>query len=263
MGIHVIGATGKTGRRVVERLTAAGHDATGLSRPAFDWQEPATWAPALTGVDALYLTYYPDLAVPGAPEAIREVVAIAVEQGARRIVLLSGRGEHNAQVCEEIVAASGVEHTLLRASWFAQNFTEGHLRDFVQHGAIALPAGPVAEPFIDAGDIADVAVAALTGDGHAGRLYELTGPRLLTFAEAAAEISAAAGKPVAYHPLSLEDFRAMMVDAVGEASAELLTNLCAEVLDGRNASLGTGVRDALGREPRDFADFCRAADWAA
>ncbi len=89
-----------------------------------------------------------------------------------------------------------------------QNFTEGYLLDPVREGVIALPAGDVAEPFVDVDDIADVAVAALTEDGHTGRLYELTGPRLLTFAEVAAELSKATGRDIVYVPLGIEEYAA-------------------------------------------------------
>lgn len=260
--LAVIGATGTTGHRIVERLTALGHDVRPLSRrttPRFDWDEPATWADALAGVRGLYVSFYPDLAAPGAPATIEALTATAREVGVERIVLLSGRGEHNAGVCEDIVRTSGIDHTLVRASWFTQNFTEGQLRDSVLGGLLALPAGDVAEPFVDADDIADVAVAALTEPHHGGRTYELTGPRLLTFDAAVQEIAAVTGTPLAYVPVDPESFRQALTDQVGADHADLLTGLCVEVFDGRNASLGRGVQDALGREPRDFADVCRTA----
>ncbi|MDH3475976.1 MAG: NAD(P)H-binding protein [Rhodospirillales bacterium] len=220
--ILVLGATGKTGRRIVQRLSAQGRAVRQGSRradPSFDWEDPVTWPAALDGVEAVYVSFYPDLAVPGAPAAIEALASCAAAAGVERLVLLSGRGEVNAQRCEEIVRASGIPFTLIRASWFAQNFDEGHLLAPVLGGTVALPAGEVREPFVDVDDIAEVAVAVLTDARHAGRLYEVTGPEL----------------------------------------ANLLTDLCAEVLDGRNASLGDGVQQALGRAPRDFADYCRAA----
>ncbi|MGY0235853.1 NAD(P)H-binding protein [Longispora urticae] len=258
----VIGATGKVGRRVLDLLAGQGLPTRAGSRrsdPAFDWDSPGTWADALAGVGNLCVSYFPDLAAPGAPAAIEALTAAAVEAGVGRFVLLSGRGERNAQLCERIVQESGLDHTLLRASWFAQNFSEGHLLEPVLGGVVALPAGQVAEPFVDVDDIAEVALAALTDDRHSGKLYELTGPRLLTFAEAAAEISAAAGRQVSYVPVTSEEFRAALTEAAGPEYADLLTGLCAEVLDGRNASVAHGVREALGRGPRDFGDFCRAA----
>lgn len=260
--ILVIGSTGKTGRRIVHRLTERGfavREGSRRSEPPFDWDKPETWPEALRGVEAVYISYYPDLAFPGAPEKIDALTKSAAEAGVKRLVLLSGRGEAKAQACEDIVRACGLDCTLVRASWFSQNFDEGHLLGPVLGGVIALPAGDVREPFVDADDIADVAVAALTDERHAGQLYELTGPRLLSFAEAAAEISKAAGREIQYAAVSSDDFRAAMVEVTGPVLADMFTELCREVFDGRNASLGDGVQKALGRDPRDFTGFCRAA----
>jgi uncharacterized protein YbjT (DUF2867 family) len=260
--ILVIGSTGKTGRRIAQQLTDRGHTVRGVSRrtePRFDWEDRSTWPAALAGVGSAYISFVPDLAADGAPALIEELVATAAGAGVRRLVLLSGRGESNAERCEQIVRAGSRETTVLRASWFGQNFTEGHLLPAVLDGVIALPAGDVAEPFVDLDDLADVAVAALTEDRHADRLYELTGPRLLTFAEAAAEITEAAGHEVSYLPVTSEQFHAGLLPEVGPAYADLLTNLCQEVFDGRNASVADGVQQAIGRRPRDFAVLCAAA----
>ncbi len=257
----VIGATGKTGRRIVQKLRARGHLVREGARQTpipFDWDRLDTWAPALKGVHSAYIAYAPDLAFPGATQKIESLTHAARQAGVAHLVLLSGRNETHAQRCEAIVQASGLSYTLVRASWFSQNFSEGHLLDPVLQGFIALPAGTVQEPFVDVDDIADVAVAALTYSQHQGRLYELTGPRLLTFAQAAAEISSAAGRPVQYVPLSLQAFREGMTPAVGAALANMYTDLCKEVFDGRNACLADGVQQALGRAPRDFAAFCEA-----
>lgn len=261
--VLVVGGTGKTGRRVAERLTARGVPVRIGSRsatPAFDWEDPSGWAAALDGAGAAYITYYPDLAAPGAPEAVRALVDQALAQGVRRLVLLSGRGEEEAQQAEQVLQASGADWTIVRASWFSQNFSEGVVRDGVVAGEIALPAGDVGEPFVDADDIADVVVAALTEDGHAGQLYEVTGPRLLTFAEATAEIARATGRPVRYTRVPAEDFAAMLAEQGTPAEfTELLLYLFTTVLDGRNASLADGVQRALGRAPKDFADYARDA----
>lgn len=261
--ILVLGGTGKTGRRVAERLTAAGVPARVGSRsgtPPFDWEDEATWAPALRGAESVYVSYYPDLGVPAAPPAIEAFTGVAAENGVRRLVLLSGRGEEESLRAERSVIDSGMEWTVVRCSWFNQNFDEGAFTEYVQAGELAVPAGDVPEPFIDADDIADVAVAALTDDRHAGQVYEMTGPRLLTFDDALEEISRAAGHEVRLVRISHDEFAA----GLGEAGLPddwvwLLTYLFREVLDGRNASLGDGVQRALGREPRDFADYARAA----
>jgi len=259
----VLGGTGKTGRRVAERLEACGEPTRIGSRtgePPFDWDDQTTWAPALEGVGAAYVTYYPDLAIPGAVEAVRLFADLAVEAGVRRLVLLSGRGEEEAQHAEQVVREADTEWTIVRCAWFSQNFSENYLLDPILSGEVVLPAGDVPEPFVDADDIADVAVAALTEDGHAGQLYELTGPRLLTFAEAIGEISKAIGREIRFVPVSIDEFASEAAEqgAPGELIS-LLRRLFGEVLDGRNAHLTDGVRRALGREPRDFADYARDA----
>jgi uncharacterized protein YbjT (DUF2867 family) len=257
----VLGGTGKTGRRVVERLRARGWPVRIGSRtgdPAFDWTDDRTWPAAVQGVRAVYITYYPDLAAAGASDAIRAFARVAVASGVRHLVLLSGRGEAEAERSEQIVRESGADWTILRASWFSQNFSENFLLEPILAGDLALPAGDVGEPFVDAGDIADAAVAALTEDWHAGRLYELTGPRLWTFAEATAEIARAAGRPIAYTPLSRDEYAERLLrDRVPPELVRLIVYLFAEVLDGRNAYVADGVRRALARPPRDFGDYVR------
>jgi uncharacterized protein YbjT (DUF2867 family) len=261
--ILVLGATGKTGRRVVERLQARGVPTRAGSRtaqPPFDWEDRDTWAPALSGVAAVYVTYYPDLAVPGAREAVGELALLAREQGVQRLVLLSGRGEEEAQRSEEVVKEAGIDWTILRSSWFDQNFSEGFLIDSVLEGAVALPVGGVREPFVHADDLADIAVAALTEDGHAGQLYEVTGPRLLSYADAVAEIAAATGRDVRFETISMDEFAGGLAQAgLSDDEAWLVKYLFSEVMDGRNESLADGVQRALGREPRDFSDFVRDA----
>lgn len=259
----VLGGTGKTGRRVAERLVARGVPIRIGSRsgtPPFDWEDQNTWSPALANVKAVYVTYYPDLAVPGASTAIRAFSNMAVKRGVQRLVLLSGRGEEEAQRCEQIVQNAGTNWTILRASWFSQNFSEGPFQELVRGGMVALPAGPVGEPFIDAEDIADVAVAALTEDGHAGQLYELTGPRLLTFTEAVGEIARASNREVRYQQIPPKVFTTALVEqGIPADTVSLLNYLFTTVLDGRNAHLTNGVQRALGRQPRDFNDYARAA----
>jgi uncharacterized protein YbjT (DUF2867 family) len=248
---------------VGERLEARGLPVRVGSRsgePPFDWEDEATWAPALRDVGAVYVTYYPDLAAPGAANAVRSFAELAVESGVRRLVLLSGRGEEEARRAELAVQGVDAEWTIVRSSFFSQNFSESFFLEPILGGELALPVDGVAEPFVDAEDIADVAVAALTEDGHAGQLYELTGPRLLTFAEAVEEISLASGREIRYVPVSVEQFAsALSRDRVPSEVVELLTYLFTEVLDGRNARLTDGVRRALGRKPRDFADYAREA----
>jgi uncharacterized protein YbjT (DUF2867 family) len=259
--ILVPGSTGKSGRRIAERLSArhlpVRHGSRSATRP-FDWNDPLTWVPVIEGVKAVYVCYYPDLSVAGATDAIQSFTDLAVSRGVRRLVLLSGRGEPEAQRCEDIVRRSGVEWTLLRASWFAQNFSEAHFLEPIRDGELALPVADIGEPFVDVDDIADVAIAALTQDGHAGQLYELTGPRLVSFAEAVAQIAQASGRAIRFTRVSMAEYTAALEEARLPAQiVELIRYLFTDVLDGRNASVKDGVIRALGRPPRDFRDYVR------
>lgn len=257
----VLGGTGKTGRRIANSLEAKGAPIRIGSRsafPAFDWNHEAGWDNCLKNAESVYINYAPDLAVPGATDAIQAFVNRAKNHGVKRLVLLSGRGEAEAQACERIVQESDLEWTIVRASWFNQNFSEGAFLDMVLNGQITLPAGDVAEPFVDVDDIAEVVVAALTEPGHAGEVYEVTGPRLMTFADIASELSTATGREIAFIQIPHDAF----VAGIKESGAPkevvwLLDYLFSTVLDGRNANLADGVQRALGRPPRDFADYAR------
>jgi uncharacterized protein YbjT (DUF2867 family) len=254
----VLGATGKTGRRVALRLATRGVPTRVGSRsgePPFDWEDKATWAPALHDVESVYVSYFPDLAVPGALAAVRSFAELAVESGVRRLVLLSGRGEEEAQRTELAVQEAGAEWTIVRCAWFSQNFSENYLLEPILGGEVVLPAGDVPEPFVDADDIADVAVAALTDDRHIGEVYELTGSRLMTFASAVVEIAEATGRDIRYVPLTIEEYAAGAAEhGVPPDFVGFLTYLFSDVL-GHNAYLTDGVQRALGREPGDFSDF--------
>ncbi len=257
--ILLIGGNGKTGRRVAERLRALGRPVRTGSRSsaiAFVWEDESTWGAALDGVSAAYVTYYPDLAFPGATEAVGRLAAFAVARGVRRLVLLAGRGEEGAVAGEDALKASGCDWTVVRAGWFNQNFSESFFLGPVRSGELVLPAGDAVEPFVDADDIADVVVAALTDDRHIGRTYELSGPRPLSFHDVARELSAATGRTIAYVPVGTDDYRAALREA-GEP--EEFADLFILITDGRNAAPVHGVREVLGREPKDFTDYVKEA----
>jgi uncharacterized protein YbjT (DUF2867 family) len=261
--ILVTGGTGKTGRRVIKRLEQLKWPLRVGSRsgkPPFDWRDAATWKPALEGMDAVYIAFQPDLAVPGAVDIIQRFTKTAAAAGVKKLVLLSGRGEKEAEECEQVVMKAGLDWTILRASWFCQNFSEGAFLEAIQAGHLALPAGDIGEPFIDADDIADVAVAALTEEGHNSQLYELTGPRLLSFKEAAREISNATGKAIQYEQVPAAAYTEVLGSyGLPEDVIWLVNYLFTEVLDGRNASLKDGVQRALGRKPIDFSVYVQKA----
>lgn len=259
----LIGGNGTTGSRVARRLRALGHPlriGSRSSAPAFDWNDRASWPAAVKGAGAAYITYYPDVTVPGAVEAIEAFVDLALNNGCRRLVFLSGRGEEEAERAEQVLIRSGADWTVVRSAWFMQNFSENFFLDGVRAGEVAFPANGVTEPFVDAEDIADVVAKAVTEDGHAGEIYELTGPRLMTFADAVGEIGEATGRDIRYVPITVEaQTVALTRQGVPDDYVQLLEYLAREVLDGRNESLSDGVQRALGRAPRDFADYARDA----
>lgn len=258
----VLGATGKTGSRIARHLREKGVPVRLGSRsasPAFDWNNEVGWDVCLQGVQAVYVNFAPDLAIPGATDAIQAFVERAKHHGVKRLVLLSGRGEEEAQACERIVQGSGIDWTIVRASWFYQNFSEGAFVDMVLSGHIALPAGEILEPFVDVDDIAEVAVAALTESGHTGEIYEVTGPRLMTFADIASDLSDATGREIAYIQIPHEAFAAGIAESGAPKDvAWLLDYLFATVLDGRNSYLTDGIQRALGRQPKDFIEYASA-----
>lgn len=261
--ILIIGGNGKTGRRVAQRLTEQRLPVRIASRsgnPSFDWNNKASWKQVLEGVGAIYITYYPDLAAPGAADAVGAFAKLAVENDVKRLVLLSGRGEEEAQRSEKALQETGADWTILRSSWFAQNFSEHFLLEPVLSGMIALPVGDVKEPFIDVEDIADVAVATLTDVNHVGQVYELSGPRALTFAEVTKEIAKASGRDIRYKSISTEQFISeLQQQGLPEDIISLMEELFTKVLDGRNSHVTNGVQQALGRDPRDFRDYARSA----
>jgi uncharacterized protein YbjT (DUF2867 family) len=257
--ILIIGKNAKTGRRVEQRLQGMGWHTRAVSRsthPRFDWQERSSWRSAMEGTVSAYVTYQPDLAIPQALSDIRAFVELARESGLQHIVLLSGRGEEGAQKAEAIIESSGMSWNVLRASWFFQNFSESFLIDGIVNGVLALPAGNTPEPFIDVEDIAEVAVAALSGQLQHNRVYELSGPRAMSFADCMSEISAALQRPVKYRQIPIDDYiNGLAEQGFPEQMQWLLRELFTVVLDGRNSQPVNGVKEALGRPATDFATY--------
>jgi uncharacterized protein YbjT (DUF2867 family) len=260
--ILVLGANGKTGKRVVERLQKRNDVEIIMgSRNAkipFDWENPETWPAVLSGANTVYITFQPDLAIPAATEIIREFTLLATRLGVQKMVLLSGRGEKEAQVCEEIVKASAKEWTIVRASWFNQNFSESFFLEPVLAGFVALPRAEALEPFTDADDIADVVTECLLNDKHNGQTYELTGPELLTFSEAVSIIAKASDRTIQFQPLTLEEYNQMLREyQVPEDYIWLVNYLFEQVLDGRNSSITNDIERVIGRKPTDFGTYAK------
>lgn len=258
--ILILGGNGKTGRRVAQLLSKESDVEVRLASrsttPSFDWEKPETWLEAIKGIDTAYITFQPDLAIPTAPETIRQFTALATENGVQKMVLLSGRGEKEAQVCEEIVKSTVQKWTIVRASWFNQNFSESIFLEPILAGFVALPKAEILEPFTDADDIAAVVAATLLNEKHNGKTYELTGPRLLNFEQAIAEIAKITGREIIFQSLSLEQYIDMLRQyQVPEDVIWLVNYLFTEVLDGRNSTVTNDIEKVLGRKATDFTDY--------
>ncbi|MGY4397591.1 uncharacterized protein YbjT (DUF2867 family) [Sphingomonas sp. UYAg733] len=257
--ILVLGGTGKTGSRVAARLWDTGHQVQIGSRsatPRFDWDDRGTWGAALAGVSAVYAAYQPDLCVPGAVETVTDFFDVAAKAGVANVVLLSGRGEPEALDAECALQATALDWTIIRASWFFQNFSENYFLDEILAGEIALPDGLADEPFVDAEDIADIAFAALTGNRHNHQIYEVTGPHAIGFPDAIAQIATATGREIAYHKMPMEMYRQSLEAAQLPVDViDLIVYLFDTVLDGRNLRTTDDVQRALDRAPGNFADY--------
>jgi uncharacterized protein YbjT (DUF2867 family) len=261
--VLIVGANGKTGARVKNQLDAAGVSTLGVSRsttPAFDWTNNENWAEVLEAVNAAYLTYHPDLSVPEAEGHIRLFCELAKQAGVEHVVLLSGRGEEGATNAEEALKNSGLNWNIVQASWFAQNFSESFMLDSILDGQMVMPEGTASEPFIDIDDIADVVVASIMEPGLHNRLFEVTGPRLLSFADCAAEISAASGHEVELLEVPMETYIQSLRDQqLPEELIAILRELFGDLFDGRNTYIAKGVEQALGRPATDFKDYVKKA----
>lgn len=260
--ILVLGSNGKTGRRVVERLEQAENIEIRLGsrneKIPFDWEKSESWQAVLQDIDTVYITFQPDLAIPTAVHTIEQFTNLATASGVQKMVLLSGRGEKEAQLCEEIVKQNAKNWTIVRASWFNQNFSESIFLEPILAGVVALPRAEALEPFTDADDIAEVVTEALLNDNHNGKTYELTGPRLLTFEDAVNEIANASGQKIAFQGMPLEDYIQMLREyQVPEDHIWLINYLFEQVLDGRNATVTSDIEKVLGRKAKDFSAYAK------
>jgi uncharacterized protein YbjT (DUF2867 family) len=258
--ILVIGGTGKTGRRVAENLIKSGHNVRVVGRqtnPAFDWDNPDTYDNALKDMDRAYIVYYPDLAVPGSKGAVGTLTEKALKAGLDKVVLLSGKGETEAEACEDIVAISGLNYTLVRASWFNQNFSEGAFLEFVLNGTVALPMPEARIPFVDANDIADVVTKVLVDDSYNGQTITVTGPKKHTFKEVVNMIARAVDREIQYVPITIEAFKKSMKQAgLPDSYVWLFGYLFQEVLGNpKNQDISQDVEKVLGRPAIDFETY--------
>lgn len=258
--ILVLGSTGKTGKRVSEHLQNLQIPIRLGSRqvqPSFDWENYENWEVVFSNIKSVYITFQPDLAVPWAVGAISKLVEVVKTSGVEHLVLLSGRGEKEAQVCENVVINSGLEWTIIRASWFMQNFSENFLIDGILSNNVVLPTIKALEPFVDADDIADVVVEVLTNKvKHSNKIYELTGLELLSFNSVTSQIATALNRTINYTEISMDDYVAMLKSyQVPDDFIWLIQYLFTEVLDGRNESLSNDIENILNRKPTAFSEY--------
>ncbi len=269
----VLGATGKTGSRVASRLLSRGLPVRTAARSGadahFDWDEPKTYAPALQGIERVYLLG------PVMRTDFADQVSVFLDQaeaaGARHVTYLSAHGTDSAppgtamrSVELDLLSRTALTHAILRPAWFMQNFSETFLKPV--GGSIVVPAGDGAEAFVDAVDIAAVASATLTDpQAHAGAQYELTGPEALTIAEAAKIISDTSGQVIDYRDIDRDAWIAGAV--AGGVPAEygaVLSALTETIASGHGSRPSNDIEKATGAPPTTFADFARrtAVAWA-
>lgn len=260
--ILVIGGTGKTGRRVVEQLNKKGFEPRIGSRqasPSFDWNNKDTWVNALNGIERMYVTYYPDLAVPGAKESIESLTYLAQESGVKKIVLLSGKGEIEAEACEKIIIDSGIDYTIVRASWFNQNWSESFFLDAIISGEVALPMSDVLIPFVDANDIAEVASTVLLDDSYNGEIIEVTGPELITFRDIVGIVSKTSNRKLNFYSITLDQYiNGMKQMQIPNDVVWLIEYLFSHVLTNpKNQLVVNDIERVLGRKAKTFLEYAQ------
>lgn len=258
----ILGGTGKTGRRIAKLLTDRGEKVRIGSRratPAFDWHQRDNWDELLASITHLYITYQPDLAVPGAYEAVSELVEKAKVAQVQKIVLLSGKGEVEAQRCETVIKDSGIDYTIIQCNWFSQNWSESFLMGPILEGHVVLPMAEAKIPFVDADDIAEVAVKVFLNDTYNGQTFELTGPITYTFPEAVATIAQETGREIGFTPVSIEAYKGEM-ERMGLPAdyVWLITYLFTEVLGNpANEIVTQNIEEILDRPAKSFGQYVK------
>lgn len=267
--ILLTGGTGKTGRRTARRLAANGHDvllasrgggaAEGLPGIRFDWGDPHTFDAALAEREAVYLLAPSD--VPTSLAAMQPLIDRALAKGIRRFVLLSAsslpKGGPMMGAVHAYLEDNVPEWTVLRPTWFMQNFSEQqHQPTIRDEGVIYSATGDGRVPFIDAEDIAAVAAEALTRRVAFNRDLILTGPQPLSYGDVAETIGATIGRPVRHANLTEAELARRFEAAGMEASyAAILAAMDTAIAGGSEDRLSPDVETATGKVPGAFANF--------
>ncbi|MBB3918402.1 SDR family oxidoreductase [Rhizobium fabae] len=271
--ILVLGATGTVGRHVVDGLLAKGEAVKAASRSGkpvagaegvvFEYGRPETYGPAFEGVDRAHV-----LLASGHVDAKGLLLPI-IEAAAERKVKVVLQSVFGVDADDSIpyrqveiaLEKSGTPYVILRPNWFADNF-HTFWKPGIDHGQIAVPAADGKSSFIDARDIAASSVAALTSSAFDGKAFNLTGPQALSYEEAAAILSEATGKPIAYDAISDEAFIAILTGAGVPADyASFLASIFYPVRQGWTAVVTNDVETLTGKAPRPLKTY--AADYAA
>jgi uncharacterized protein YbjT (DUF2867 family) len=278
MTILLTGVTGTCGRPIAKALAGSGARvralvrvpakaadlaAMGIELVAGDLTRPETFGAAFMGVERAFLL---------APNVLNQLeielgfVYAARAHGVRHLVKLSAIGAsiaHPARVTrwhgavELALRGAGMAWTVIRPSFFMQNLLHS-APTIARDGRIYLPMGSGRTGMIDVRDVAPVAVRCLTEDGHDGRIYTLTGPASISFAEAATAIGAAIGKRVDYVAISPAEFKgAMLGFGVAEWEVDYMNEIFAEIAKDHGDSVTGSVERLTGRAPRDIHVFAR------
>jgi ergot alkaloid biosynthesis protein len=273
--VLVIGATGNTGRHIVSRLTELGftvRTATRQERPPdstpehvrFDWADASSHEAALSGVDRMYLV---------APAMVEDPSVLmvpfierALERGVRRVVLLSSsavpEGTPGLGTVHRFIRERAPEWAVLQPSWFMQNFAEArhhHGTSLKRDGVLVTATGDGRVGFVDARDIAEVAVRALADERSHDTAHVITGPQALRYDDIAAVLSQVLGRPIRHvHVDPDEARRHMMGVGMPEQYARLLVQLDEAIARGTEAHVTQTVSRVTSREPRTFEAFARA-----
>ncbi|WP_016905803.1 NmrA family NAD(P)-binding protein [Streptomyces xiaopingdaonensis] len=262
--VLVIGATGTTGGRTAARLAAAGHRVKAASRRgtavraaesvAFDWYDPTTHAAALEGADRVYLL--PPLGETDPAAVMLPFLDRARDAGVRRAVLLSSsaipEGGPAVGAVHRALPELFPEWAVLRPCWFMQNFTgdHAHARSIREKGVVLSATGDGRVGFVDAEDIAAVAVRALTDTEAPGTDLVLTGPETLSYDDVAALFAEVAGRSVVHRRVSYEELSARLTEQVPPEFAALLAGLDRAIAGGAEDRVTDTVLRVTGRPPR-------------
>ncbi|TGL21748.1 NmrA family transcriptional regulator [Leptospira yanagawae] len=257
----ILGSSGKTGSRIVNKLNQLNYPLRLGGRktiPAFDWEKSEGWDEVIQGIDQIYISYQPDLAHPNSIHHIQKLIELSKKNNVKRLVLLSGRGEPEAVACEKLVENSGLEWTILRSSWFSQNFSEGMFLGQILERNVIFPKLKSTEPFVDLEDLTDLAVDALVKNVHIGKKYELTGPTLLSFQDAFGQIAKELNETISYEEIPLDAYITMLNEyGLDQETIWLIRYLFETVLDGRNESVVDDFEKVMGKKPKDFTNYVK------